>query len=399
MKRLFRNLTLSQPRSDYAAAGDFMRVFSIAFVAWYHIWQQSWLAPQLKAGVLSLDLSPQVRAGYMFVDLMLLLSGFLLYLPYANDRERPAGEFYMKRAIRILPSYWFCLAVMVLFAVFTPDFTDPSRLMKDLLAHLSFTQNFFLFSYTATRLNVVLWTLAVEVQFYVLLPLIAPAFRRRPALCYLVMTGAALAFRNLWTAPMEDTTLFVNRLPNMLDVYANGMLAAHLYARLARETRRRGWIAALGTAAMLAAGWAIWRIVQEQARAYDYEVLRQGQMDHRWLFSCCGALFLLGGSLSFAPVRALLSNRLVRFLSGVSFNFYIWHQWLAVKLKAWRIPGYTAESNPNMAGEMPWQLHYSLACFAFAFLAAVAVTYLIEKPCANAGRKLLRRFHHRKTKG
>ena len=86
-----------------------------------------------------------------------------------------------------------------------------------------------------------------------------------------------------------------------------------------------------------------------------------------------------------------MSNRVVRFLSGISFNFYIWHQWLAVQLKQWRIPPYLAAENPNQAGEMPWQLHYTLLCFAAAILVATLVTYLVEKPAAKWGRKKIMR--------
>ena len=134
----------------------------------------------LRVGKFTLDMTGPVRAGYMFVDLMLMLSGFLLYLPWANGKERPTGEFYLRRALRILPSYWLCLAVMLVFALADPDFTDAPGLMKDLLAHLGFTHNLFQLSYTHSRLNVVLWTLAVEVQFYLILPALAPAFRKRP---------------------------------------------------------------------------------------------------------------------------------------------------------------------------------------------------------------------------
>ena len=85
-------------------------------------------------------------------------------------------------------------------------------------------------------------------------------------------------------------------------------------------------------------------------------------------------------------MRRLCSNQVVRFLSGLSFNFYIWHQWLAVRLKAWRIPPYLAESNPNQAGEMPWQLQYTLLCFAAALALSALITYLVEKPSAKRGR-------------
>ena len=78
--------------------------------------------------------------------------------------------------IIILPSYWLCLAVMLAIAVADPDFSDPGRLLKDLAAHLTFTHNLFQLSYTMSRLNVVLWTLAVEAQFYLLAPLIVRVY-------------------------------------------------------------------------------------------------------------------------------------------------------------------------------------------------------------------------------
>lgn len=388
----FLKKCLRPPRPDYAAAGDILRVLSVYMVGWYHIWQQSWLNPSLRIGNFNLNLTAPVRAGYMFVDLMLLLSGFLLYLPYANRRECSPKEFYLKRALRILPCYWLCLLLMLAYAWFQSGFPGDRTLGLDLLTHLTFTHNFFEFSYTQTRMNVVLWTLAVEVQFYLFLPALAPAFRKKPLTCYLAMTAVSLCFRYLWTMPMQDTTLFVNRLPNMLDVYANGMLAAHLYVRLAKDHKRRPLIAALGLAACVAGFVGLCHILKVQARVSGYDNVRLGQLRWRYLFSLCGAAFLLGGSLSFTPLRALFSNRLVRFLSAVSFNFYIWHQWLAVRLKAWRIPPYLAEANPNQVGEMPWQMQYTAVCFLGALAVAILLTYLVEKPCARLARKWIDRW-------
>ena len=379
----------STPSPRYAAAADLLRVLCVFMVAWFHIWQQSWLSPVLRVGGFTLNLTAQVRAGYMFVDLMLLLSGFLCYLPYARGKEYGTGEFYARRALRILPSYWFCLAVMLAMALLAPGFCDPGRLMKDLLLHLGFAHNLFPESYTMTRLNVVLWTLAVEVQFYLLLPALAPVFRKHPLITWLAMTLTAFCFRYRWTMFYTDTTLYINRLPNMLDLYATGMLAAHFYPRLAKIRRRRALVATLATVAMVAGLWGIWHIVAVQAWVSGYEALHNGQLTRRFPLAVCGGLFLLGGSLSFRPVRALCSNPPVRWLSGISYNYFIWHQWLAVQFKKWRIPPYLAEADPNQVGEQPWQLRYTLLCFAAALLVAVAVTYLIERPCARLGRRWL----------
>lgn len=387
MKTL-RERWLAPPEPGYAAAGDVLRVVCILMVGWYHIWQQSWLFPALKIGGCWINLAPFVRSGYMFVDMMLALSGFLCYLPWANDSQRPAGAFYLRRALRILPSYWLCLMVMLIFALTGPDAVGMPRAGLDLLAHLGFVQNLWVFSYTATKMNVVLWTLAVEVQFYLLLPVLAPVFRRRPLVTWAVMTAAGLSFMFLWTAPMADTTLFVNRLPNMLVVYANGMLAAHVYAQVCKVDAHRAIVALCGLVLAGASVWTAGMILVRQSRVSGYDALRLGQLRWRWLFSLCASGFLLGGSVTFAPIRRIIDNRVMRFLSGVSFNFYIWHQWLAVKLKQWRIPAYRAAENPNMAGEMPWQLHYTLLCFFAALALAILVTYLVEKPGAKYGQRL-----------
>ena len=378
---------MKRPGPKYAAAADLLRVVCVFMIGWYHIWQQSWLAPVLTINGRRLDLTGYVRTGYMYVDLMLVLSGFLTYLPYAAGKKRPAGAFYLRRALRILPSYWFALLVMFLLAVTAPGFKDFRGLLLDLLAHLGFVHNLWGFSYNASRLNVVLWTLAVEVQFYALLPALAPVFKKHPALSYLGMTAAGLSAMFLWTWELPDTTLYVNRLPNMLVVYANGMLAAHLYVRLCRVKKGRWAVALVGTAVCVGAAAGILAIQRVQSHVNGYDLIRLGQLQWRWPLSACGAAFLLGGSLGFMPLRALLSNPPVRFLSGVTFNFYIWHQWLAVQLKNLRIPPYAAEANPNMAGEMPWQLHYTVLCFIVALIVATALTYLVEKPGAKIGRR------------
>ena len=62
---------------------DGLRVLMIFIVSWYHIWQQSWLRPMI--GTYSLDYL--VRSGYIWVDGTVLLSSFLLYLPYAKAKR------------------------------------------------------------------------------------------------------------------------------------------------------------------------------------------------------------------------------------------------------------------------------------------------------------------------
>jgi len=374
-------------RGDYADAGDFMRVACVFFIGWYHIWQQSWLNPNLEIGGTTLRFYPLVACGYMFVDLMLLLSGFLLMLGYLSGRIGSWKDFYTARAARIMPSYYLCIAVMLfVFALPGGLYGSGKHMWTDILSHLTFTHNFFYESYIGTRLNGALWTLAVEMQFYLAFPLIAKVFKKRPVSSWLVMTLLSWLLRMYLSYQTRDISIYFNRLGAMLDVYANGMLAAWIYVKLA-DREQKAWQAWLNTALTIGAAMAICHVVRYQF--YNLRSNNQfGQMLLRSPLTLAGSVFLVCGSRSVVLLRKLLSNRPVRFLSGLTFNFYIWHQFLAVKLKEWRIPFYEGE-NPNQAGLMPWQARYTAVCFLGALALSLAITYLIEKPC---GRWIKRRF-------
>lgn len=382
MKRIQSAFLPGPVRVGYADAGDALRVLCVFFIGWYHIWQQSWLNPNLKLGQFTLRLYPVVACGYMFVDLMLLLSGFLLMLGYLSGRSRNTRAFYAARAARILPSYLLCIGIMLfVFALPGGLYGNAKHLWTDLMAHLTFTHNLFKDSYSYTHLNGALWTLAVEVQFYLIFPYLARAFEKHTAATYCSMVALGMCSRIAMALFLTDTTIYVNRLSAMLDVYANGMLAACIYRKLAAAPQR-SWRAWLSTALTILSAALIYQILDRQLGRSGGESVRMGQMLWRFPLSVLGCVFLVCGSRSIRLLRALFSNRVTRFLSGVSFNFYIWHQFLAVKLKQWRIPPYSGDA-PNQQGQQPWQNQYTLLCFAAALLTALIITYGVEKPFAR----------------
>ena len=72
------------------------------------------------------------------------------------------------------------------------------------------------------------------------------------------------------------------------------------------------------------------------------------------------------------------------FLAGISFNMYIWHQYIAVKLKEFRIPYWEGSVPPNQLGDKVWMWKYQILCIAVSLVVAVAMTYLVEKPLTKA---------------
>ena len=239
-----KHLKIDALSDRHVAVADGMRAIFIFIISWYHIWQQSWLSPNLTIGSFTLDIYPLIRTGYMWVDGMLLLSGFLTFLPYARamiDRKPlpDAATFYKKRVARVLPAYLFCIFALLFFdALPNHLYSQPKYMWLDLISHLTFTQTFFSFSYFSTCLNVVLWTLAIEVQFYLIFPLVAKAFTRKPVITWCAMVAAAWLYRGYVTVFVDSNNIWINQLIAFMDIYALGFLGAWMYVTLARTVKR-----------------------------------------------------------------------------------------------------------------------------------------------------------------
>src|ERR1700744_6562970 len=108
--------------------------------------------------------------GWTGVDLFFVLSGYLiggqLFAKIARDQPIRYSEFYFKRALRILPAYFVVLALYVEI----PAFKERSQL-PPLWRMITFTQNFGL-DLTKEGAFSHAWSLCIEEQFYLVLPLL-----------------------------------------------------------------------------------------------------------------------------------------------------------------------------------------------------------------------------------
>ena len=370
---------------------DGLRAFFVFSIVAYHFWQQSWLTPTFTLFGTFISLDPWLRTGYLWVDGLLLLSGFLLYLPWARAREagrKPPGfqGFYRRRAARVLPSYLLhVLLVFVLVALPQGGYPSPGAALFDLLAHLSFTQPWFASTSMNTQINGALWTLAVEVQFYLLFPLLARAFNRLPLTTWL--GGAAIAFLYRGYAMLQGhTPMLVNQLPGFLDVYLNGFVLAWVYARLEKSARDDGLHRALMGAVLLAAVIGLAALLRHQAAQRQVIDLRVSQLMIRFPQSVLTGLLMLGACFGPGAIRMLLGNRVTRLLGALSYQVYLWHQVVAQQLLRWRFPP-SVNQHPYMVGERAWQLGFLVSALALTLLISLAAHYLVERPMR---RRILR---------
>lgn len=146
---------------------------------------------------------PYLSAGFLGVDIFFVISGFLITGLIANGMARGEfsfKEFYYRRARRLLPAAYVTLFVSALLAPWILNAVELRDFAFQLAGALTFTGNFVLWQQTdyfksASELKPLLhvWSLAVEEQYYFVLPaLLAVVARRR----WLVLL-AALTFFSL----------------------------------------------------------------------------------------------------------------------------------------------------------------------------------------------------------
>lgn len=139
---------------------DGFRALAILIVLIYHLGLSTYFYPLqlIDAG------------GWMGVQLFFVLSGFLLSLDYLyaakNRIDIPLfSEFYRNRVLRIFPLYFLGLSVYILLNYFKETFTN----LPGLLSYFVFMQNFYPENWPVYDSY---WSLAVEVQIYLIFPMI-----------------------------------------------------------------------------------------------------------------------------------------------------------------------------------------------------------------------------------
>lgn len=114
-----------------------------------------------------------------------------------------------------------------------------------------------------------------------------------------------------------------------------------------------------------------------------YENMTKWQVDRRFLLSLLFLFILFSIIMSGRYLRWLFGNKVMKFLAGISFNLYIWHQFISVRLKEFRIPYWEGDTPPNITGDKKWMWTYMILCIVVSFAVAIIMTYAVEKPLAK----------------
>jgi peptidoglycan/LPS O-acetylase OafA/YrhL len=378
---------MEENRGNRLAALDGLRGIAILLVFWFHIWQLSWLPPIAHLGPLTFDASFLVRSGFLGVDLFFFLSGFCLFYPYAqahfDGKPRPGlAHFAYRRAVKILPSYITACAGALFLGY------GSLSLPKDALSLIRMHALFFLpdFPTEIASISGVLWSLGVEIQFYILFPLIAWCLQRQ-AVATVVCAILLASFDRVGVLRLhgQPPYRFMEQLPACIDFFVSGMFAAYAYRLLA--VRQKGkppktwmWtlLAAGGSALFLyTAGYIYGKATNTENWPYPTFPVAFPLLDIAFI---CITLGSLRGTRLW---QRMLANPPLLFLACISYNLYLWHQIIAFEIFHHDlVPHHGAD--PREDGT--WQTHFTAIAACAALIVAAAFTFGLERPLLHARR-------------
>lgn len=304
------------------------------------------------------------------VDLFFVISGFV-FAPYFFGKSLEAKPFFIRRFFRIYPLYVVGVAVYVGIQVWQGGRAEY------LLEHLLFLHTFkspeIAFFY-----NPAFWSLPPEVEFYLLVPLLAMFVRRANTLFLMVAVALVMRAVIAYSSPTDGaiTLWFV------LGVHIPGLLVEFLIGALAWMVVKRspGVYLQLG---MLFAGIVLWL-----GLAKIFSVLGDpGVIAHSVLRGNLGLFAAIAYGLMLCGFVGLIKSPpagllvLATVLGNLSYGIYLFHN-----------------AMPPLLGGLARSMNgilFALLCLLATLLLAWLAHAVIENPARKFGRQWSARIQGR----
>lgn len=311
------------------------------------------------------------------VELFFVISGFILGLPFAKHhlegkKAVDIKNYFTRRLTRIEPPYIIVMTVLLFAVVYVVKNLGFAEALKSYLCSVFYIHNIVYGKGVLPLLNGVAWSLEIEVQFYIIAPLLAFMFSVKNAVRRRLLFCAAIIF-----------CLFIGeRLPlnflsviNFLEYFLTGFLLADFYVSKDELIPKTKFDHIPGLLAFLAM-WAI-----------DKVFLKSNHEIFLWETFQLLCVFVFYYYVLINKTFSFLANNIVTSIGGMCYSIYLLH-FVIISLVGKPLFKYIHIPNIYLLS-----IFFTVVLLIFILLISSAFFLIIEKPCMDKDwyKKFLRK--------
>lgn len=280
---------------------------------------------------------PFVPGGFLGVTLFFVLSGYLitdlLFSEWAQEHTINLKSFFARRAKRLLPSVFFMLiCILAYVTVFRPELL--TNLKSDILPAAFFFSNWwyifqeipYFTTFAAPSVLNHFWSLAVEVQFYLVWPVVLLIVQRfiQKKWIKLAITAAAAVLSAALMAVLYQPGFDPSRIYYGTDTRVFSLLLGACLAIVYPSMKIAGFVQKravriisdiAGFAGLLMILFMTYYITQ-----YDDFLYRGGM----FVFSIASLLLIAAAANPMTIIGKVFSIKPLRFIGKISYGVYLW---------------------------------------------------------------------------
>lgn len=361
------------PRGGYIPELDGLRFLAILGVVLFHA-HMYFFSDSILTDWLSVPpyrwIEYAIGNGWYGVQLFFIISGFIITAPFIRhftkgERKPHLGRYFLRRFKRIEIPYFIAIFIGFLLVPFYFGMTY-SQVAYDLLLGMTYTHN-LLKPEALNPLLSVAWTLELEIQFYLIAPLLCQLYRLKKQWLRVGLLVAGMLLFPLALKYLNEALPSVfwtkNFILHHLPYFFAGMIGIDLYLHRKRETTSYGWdgIALFFTLLSL--------ILLSYWQTDLYEPLTLG-------------LFVIA-ALKGRICKKILCLPLFTIFGGMCYSIYLFHSILLHSVLHY-LPFSLATK------QEPWNYLLILITIALVFLLCIPLYLLIEKPFMSQSKSSLK---------
>jgi peptidoglycan/LPS O-acetylase OafA/YrhL len=335
---LTRHFSRRTTSGRFIAEVDGLRFFAIALVVVFHVYRYVW--ERVGGG------SPAIQAleiGQYGVHLFFGISGFVLAVPFVRQRigtgpRVDLKRYYLRRLKRIEPPYLVALTLFFLIFLLLRKAQVADYFAGLIYSHVTLLHSF-------NPLMPASWSLEIEVQFYLLMPVIALALWPRRSAARVAAIVALAAAAIWWRSGSVHETPW---LLDWIELFLAGFLFAEMYVAWWNENVARRFVWDLATVA--------------------------GIVLFAMHYLAIAILLLFAGAFGGRLTKPFVTNSILTTIGGMCYSIYLLHQMLISAIVKLTLPFFPISSGAQIVVQ-------SILVIPIVLLLSAIFFYCVERPC------------------